>query len=185
MSAPVRGHRTSGTLSIREARALALRAQSIRPHPLNATPSHLRSLLLQQGCVQLDSVSAVARAHELLPFSRLGPYDSASLRRLVYRERLMFEYWGHAMSWLPMAEFRYALPTMERFHAAPRRWWRDVRERHGDLYAAVVQRIRDEGPLPSSAFEDPRPGRDSWWDHKPAKLVLEDLFDQGVLMVSD
>ena len=176
---------TSAKLSLREARALTLRAQAVGARPRHAGPAALRRLLLQHGNVQLDSVNAVARTHELVPFSRLGPYDPADLRRLVYRERLMFEYWGHAMSWVPMAEYRYFLPRMERRRAEPRGWWGDVRAQFPELYPAVLARIRDEGPLAASDFEDPRPGRGSWWDHKPAKLVLEDLFDQGILMVAD
>jgi uncharacterized protein YcaQ len=74
---------------------------------------------------------------------------------------------------------------MERRRAEPRGWWGDVRAQFPELYPAVLARIRDEGPLAASDFEDPRPGRGSWWDHKPAKLVLEDLFDQGILMIAD
>jgi uncharacterized protein YcaQ len=97
----------------------------------------------------------------------------------------MFEYWGHAMSWVPMAEYRYFLPLMERRRGQPRSWWRDVRENYPELYPAVLDRIRAEGPLATGDFEDPRTNRRSWWDLKPAKLVLEDLFDQGILMVAD
>src|SRR5262249_51515331 len=35
------------------------------------------------------------------------------------------------------------------------------------------------------AFDDPRGGRGTWWDWKPAKLVLEDLLDQGLLMCAE
>jgi uncharacterized protein len=145
----------------------------------------MRSLLLGLANVQLDSVNAVARTHELVPFSRLGPYSVAELHDVVYRQRTMFEYWGHAMSWVPMAEYRYFLPRIAQRQAQPRGWWRDVRAAHAELYPEVLARIRAEGALATGDFEDPRPGRGSWWDHKPAKLVLEDLFDQGILMVSE
>jgi uncharacterized protein YcaQ len=49
----------------------------------------------------------------------------------------------------------------------------------------VLDRIRAEGALSAAAFEDPRGGRGTWWDWKPAKLVLEDLLDQGELMCSE
>lgn len=173
------------SLSLREARALALRAQAVGPRPRSVGRAALRSLLLQHGNIQLDSVNAVARTHELVPFSRLGAYKLADLHHVVYRQRCMFEYWGHAMSWVPMAEYRYFLPRMERRRTEPRGWWSDVRERFPDLYPAVLGRIQAEGALASSDFEDARGGRGSWWDLKPAKLVLEDLFDQGILMVAD
>lgn len=164
---------------------MSLRAQAVGARPGRPGRAALRALLLRQGNVQLDSVNAVARTHELVPFSRLGRYDPEDLRRVVYRERTMFEYWGHAMSWVPMAEYRYFLPRMEQRRSKPRGWWTGVREQFGPLYAQVLERIRAEGPLGSIDFEDPRDDRGSWWDLKPAKLVLEDLFDQGVLMASD
>jgi uncharacterized protein YcaQ len=145
----------------------------------------LRRLLLQLGNVQLDSVNAVARAQELVPFSRLGRYALGDLHTVVYRQRAMFEYWGHAMSWVPMEDYRYFLPRMERHRSHPRGWWKEVREQHGRLYPYVLERIRGEGPLASSDFEDLRVSRGAWWDYKPAKLVLEDLFDQGILLASN
>lgn len=172
-------------LALGEARALALAAQRVGPRPARAGPARLARLLADLGAVQLDSVNVVARSHELVAFSRLGPYHPADLHRLAYRERVVFEYWGHACSWLPMAEYRYFLPRMASRRAAPRGWWRGARERHGHLAGAILDRIRQEGPLSAAAFEDPRGGRGTWWDWKPAKLVLEDLFDQGLLMVAD
>jgi uncharacterized protein YcaQ len=61
-----------------------------------------------------------------------------------------------------------------------------MRARHGHLYGPILERIRAEGPLPASAFRDPAGRRrGTWWDWAPAKHVLEDLFDQGVLLVHD
>ena len=177
--------RVAGALSLREARALALRAQGVGSRPRQVGRTALKALLNRHAAVQLDSVNAVARSHELVPFSRLGPYRPADLHHLVYRERAMFEYWGHAMSWVPMQAYRYFLPRMEKRRAEPRGWWRDVRAQYAALYPLVLGRIRAEGPLATSDFEDPRAARGAWWDLKPAKLVLEDLFDQGILMVAD
>ena len=65
-------------------------------------------------------------------------------------------------------------------------WWADIRRRHQHLYGPVLERIRDEGPLAASAFRDPDgPPWGSWWDWALAKHVLEDLFDQGTVLVHD
>jgi uncharacterized protein YcaQ len=172
-------------LSLDDARALALGAQRLGPRPARVGPARLARALTDLGAVQLDSVNVVARSQELVLFSRLGPYRPADLHRVAYRERHVFEYWGHAASWLPMAEYRWFLPRMRRHRERGRRWWGEVRSRYGHLAEGILARIRDEGPLAAAAFEDPRPARGSWWDWKPAKLVLEDLFDQGILMVAD
>ena len=56
-------------------------------------------------------------------------------------------------------------------------------ERHADLVEPVLERIRAEGPLGSRDFEGAGDGTDMW-NWKPAKMVLEALWDSGVLAVA-
>jgi uncharacterized protein len=175
-------------LSLDQARRVALAAQGLaapaRTRP--AGPATLRAALERLGAIQIDSINVVARSHELVLAARAGAHDRAAFDRVVYRRRDGFEYWGHAASFLPMASFRLCLPRMRRLAASTRGWWADIRRRHQHLYGPVLDRIRDEGPLAASAFRDPDgPPRGSWWDWAPAKHVLEDLFDQGILLVHD
>jgi uncharacterized protein len=74
---------------------------------------------------------------------------------------------------------------MARMRETSRGWWERVRSEHAELYPLILERIRAEGPLGAAAFDDPSGGRGTWWDWKPAKLVLEDLLDQGLLMCSE
>ncbi|HEX8969257.1 MAG TPA: crosslink repair DNA glycosylase YcaQ family protein, partial [Chloroflexota bacterium] len=169
------------SLSAEEARALALRAQGFGDTRLGQPIDWLDRL----GAIQLDSVNVVARNHLLVPFARLGAYSIQALHASIYHDKRGFEYWGHMASWLPIADYRYFLPRMARMRASTRGWWRRVRTEHASLYPLVLQRVRDEGPLGAAAFDDPRAGRGTWWDWKPAKLVLEDLLDQGLVMCAD
>jgi uncharacterized protein YcaQ len=140
-------------------------------------------VLERLGAIQLDSVNVLARSHEIVPFSRLGPCSLAAMQQAIYRERRGFEYWGHVASWLPMAEYRYFIPRMEAIRQ--RGWsWREESE-YAHLFPLILDRIRAEGPLSSAAFEDPRGGRGTWWDWKPAKAALEILFARGELMAAD
>ena len=176
------------TLSSDQARRVALAAQGLAaPTPAaRAGPARLRAVLERLGAIQIDSINVVARSHELVVAARAGPHDRTAFDRLVYRRRAGFEYWGHAASFLPMDRFRLCLPRMRRLTEATRGWWADIRQRNGHLYGPVLERIEAEGPLAASAFRDPDgPRRGSWWDWAPAKHVLEDLFDQGVLLVHD
>jgi uncharacterized protein YcaQ len=84
-----------------------------------------------------------------------------------------------------MAEYRYFLPRMERYRTNPHGWRHGARLEHPTLYPMVLDRIRDEGPLSSADFEHQRDGSGTWWNLKPTKMVLEDLADQGILMVAD
>jgi uncharacterized protein YcaQ len=151
-----------------------------------AAAATLRAVLRRLGAIQIDSINVVARSHELVLASRAGPHDPATFERLVYQRRAGFEYWGHAASFLPIEIFRLFLPRMARMAAQTRGWWADTRSRHRHLYDLVLERVRAEGPLTASDFREPGGRRrGTWWDWAPAKHVLEDLFDQGVLLVHD
>ena len=169
-------------LSADDARGLALRAQAFGPSPDLHMPIDVLDRL---GAIQLDSVNILARNHHLVPFARLGPYSTSAMHTAIYSQRRGFEYWGHMASWLPMAEYRYFLPRMQRMRTSSRGWWARIRTEHAELYPQVLDRVRAEGPIGAAAFADPRGGRGTWWDWKPAKLVLEDLLDQGLLMCAE
>ena len=134
--------------------------------------------LEQLGYVQIDTISVVARAHHHTFFTRVSKYAGSALNRLV-RQHRAFEYWCHAASYLPMRDYRFSLP-MKR--AIARGELRSSRRRDETVRAWVRDRIRAEGPLFARDFEDPRQQRGGWWDWKPAKLALEQLFMEGELM---
>ncbi|HEV8650925.1 MAG TPA: crosslink repair DNA glycosylase YcaQ family protein [Actinomycetes bacterium] len=176
------------SLSIGQARRLALAAQGLlrAPAARAAGPAAMRAALQRLGAIQVDSINVVARSHELVVASRVGAHDPAAFERLLYRRRAGFEYWGHAASFLPIDSYRWFLPRMRRMAATTRGWWAGVRTEHAELYPKVLARIAEQGPLAASAFREPDAGlRGTWWDWAPAKHVLEDLFDQGVLLVHD
>jgi uncharacterized protein YcaQ len=178
---------TLPSLTLAGARRLALAAQGMaRPAPARTTPRSMRAVLDRLGAIQIDSINVVGRSHELVLAARVNGYDPAVFDDVVYRRRHGFEYWGHAASFMPMSAYRLFLPRMRRLADSTRGWFVKVRTQYGELYGPVLDRIRAEGPLPASAFNEPGgPKRGSWWDWAPAKHVLEDLYDQGTIMVAD
>ena len=138
----------------------------------------VQKALEQLGYVQIDTISVVARAHHHTLFTRVSKYAEGLLNRLV-RQHRAFEYWGHAASYLPMRDYRFSLP-MKRAVALGE--VRKSRRRDEKVRSWVRDRIRAEGPLFARDFEDPRQQRSGWWDWKPAKLALEQLFMEGELM---
>ena len=133
--------------------------------------------LEQLGYVQIDTISVVARAHHHTLFNRVSKYEEEAVDRLVAK-RKAFEYWCHAASYLPMRDYRFALPMMRAVASGELPW---VRSRDEKLRARVKDRIREEGPLFARDFEDPRKERSGWWDWKPAKRALEQMFMEGEL----
>jgi len=131
------------------------------------------------GYVQIDTISVVERAHHHVLRTRVPNYRPAYLDTLL-RQRKVFEYWYHAAAFLPMEDYRYSLPHMQAMRSGDARW---LRSRDQPLMAQVLQRVASDGPLRARDFEDPRESRQGWWDWKPAKRALEQLFMQGDLMV--
>ena len=132
------------------------------------------------GYLQIDTVSVVERAHHHTLWTRIADYKAEYLDDLV-KERKVFEYWFHAASYLPMKDFRFALPKML-----------EIKQNGSQYYNAdekvmqhVMDTIRNEGPKRAIDFESEAKKPGSWWNWKPAKLALERLFIQGDLMICE
>jgi uncharacterized protein YcaQ len=180
----------AAAISLETARALAVYKQGLHRRPTaGGARSGGREALLESirriGLLQLDGVSVVARSHYLVMLSRVGAYDPAELDALLYPERCLFEGWAHAACLIPIEDYPYFLPRLLAERDRPPEPW--VQRRLGDdpqrILDAVLEQVRDRGPLASRHFEDTRDGRGPWWDWKPAKTALELLFAQGYLMV--
>lgn len=130
--------------------------------------------------VQIDTISVVERAHHHVLRSRVANYQPKFLDQLI-AERKVFEYWFHAAAWLPMQDYRFALPRMNAIKSGEHHW---TQNSDIALRKNIMDRVKQEGPLKSRDFEDTRTGNKEWWDWKPAKHALEQLFMQGELMVS-
>ncbi len=173
------------TISLPQARRLALRKQLLSALELPSGKDGALAAIGALGYIQIDTINVIERAHHLALFTRCQGYSPDHLHQLQSQDRAVFEYWAHAMCYLPMADYRFYRPHMESF---PRRsdWYRQITKKHGRLAAKVLARVRDEGPLGTSDFEDTRAQkRGAWWDWKPAKAALEMLYYRGDLMIRE
>jgi uncharacterized protein YcaQ len=161
-------------------RRIALNQQGLlRNAPFGNGKQATRRAIQHLGYVQIDTISVVERAHHHVLRTRVPNYRGTFLDALL-REHKVFEYWYHAAAYLPMEDYRYALPHMHAMRRGEARWQRSNDKR---LMKRVKQRIAGDGPLRARDFEDSRAGRQGWWDWKPAKRALEQLFMQGDLMI--
>lgn len=132
------------------------------------------------GYLQIDTLSVVERAHHHTLWTRIPDYQPQYLDELL-KERQVFEYWFHAASYLPIKDFRFALPQMLELQQNGSPYYRADPK----VMQYVLDRIRAEGPKQSKDFESQSKQPGSWWNWKPTKLALERLFMQGDLMVSE
>jgi len=169
------------TTTTRALRRLALERQGLlKQAPFGRGRAGVRRAIEQLGYVQIDTISVVSRAHDHVLEARVPGYRPELLDAAIERGEV-FEYWAHAAAYLPMRDYRFALPKMHAMRAGEDRW---VRSRDARLMRRVLDRIRAEGPLQTRDFDAPKQHRNSgWWDWKPAKHALEQLFMQGDLMV--
>lgn len=158
------------------ARGAAIAASGIGRAGPGGQPGTLAALR-RLGAVQIDTISVVARAHHHVLWTRNAEFRAEHIAALEAEPRRMIEYWSHAAAYLPLEDYRFCIPRMERIRAQGHEWFRA----EDDAIAYVRDKIRAEGPLRAQDFEGTR-GEKGWWDWKPAKRALEYLFHSGELV---
>lgn len=164
-------------LTADEARRAALHAQGLVGAPDRR--AGVAGVLGHLGAVQLDTISALARSHELVPYARLGAIGRQAVERAYWghgpNEAAVFEYWAHAACVVPAAEW----PTFG---------WRRARYRemgqgawHGttaDAMDGVRKRLTDEGPMTATELGGAKRGGE-WWSWSDTKIAVEQLLSYG------
>ncbi|MEW1866110.1 crosslink repair DNA glycosylase YcaQ family protein [Streptomyces sp. NPDC088194] len=162
------------TLSADEARRIALRAQGLlgAPDRRSGTRGVLRSL----GAVQLDTISVLARSHELIPYARLGAVGRDAVEEAYWSDGHAFEYWSHAACILPIEEWPHFAFRRRARRARGHRW--HILEDAERSCAAVLDRLKIDGPLTSTELGGAKNGG-PWWDWSETKIAVEWLLDTG------
>lgn len=174
------------TLSNRAARRVFLDRHGLSESPQGpASGTDLLRMIHALGFVQLDSINTVARAQDLILFSRRPRYRPAALKRLYEKDRALFEHWTHDAAVIPM-EF-YPQWHLRRRRDAERLKgrWRDWQQHDfADRFRSVLDHVRDHGPVSSpDVGQDEARGSGGWWDWHPSKTALEYLWRSGALSV--
>jgi uncharacterized protein YcaQ len=133
------------------------------------------------GCVQLDSISTVGRAHRLTLGSRIGAYPEASVSRLLRAGRI-FEYWAHEACLVPIEDYALFKRRME--HLREHHWWGRKHDHDPEVKERVLDALRTNGALPTRFFEGGGSSGGGMWNWKPEKRILEDLFAAGEVVVA-
>ena len=128
------------------------------------------AMLRRLGAVQLDTISVLARSHELVVYARLGGIGREAVEAAYWSGTSAFEYWAHAASILPMADWPW--------YAMRRARYRDAVTGPAAPRDAIMAALRTEGPQTARQLGGARQGGD-WWDWSPLKRAAEELLAAG------
>ncbi|MCU4672334.1 winged helix-turn-helix domain-containing protein [Microbacterium fluvii] len=176
------------SLSAAEARRIALAAQGFgRPRPTAPGTRQLNIELRRMRALQIDSVNVFARSHYMPLFSRLGPYDTAALDRLLFAPRPPYvEYVAHEAALVPAADwalFGFRMDEMRAKYGTSADGWY---QRHREIVDWVRAELAERGPLrPAQIDHDAKQARRGpWWDWDVVKHALEFLWMFGDVAIA-
>lgn len=177
---------TRALIPNRDARRLFLdRHLLLRPGSGSGHGADLEALLAGLGFVQVDSVNTLARAHDLILWSRRPRYRPPALAALVSHHRSAFEHWTHDAAVIPMRFYPMWRLKFARDEAHMQRRWPTWRREGWDAeFDSVLRHIADHGPASSMDVGGGEPrGSGGWWDWHPSKTALEYLWRSGRLAI--
>jgi len=172
------------TLGVQQARRLWLRAQRLdEAAAFGDGPQATRLAVEHLGYVQIDTINVVERCHHQILYTRIPAYRRADLRQAQSIDKTVFEYWTHALSYVPTRDLRFFLRAMRRDWRARSAWFGVVKDAE---LRKVLARIREQGPLTIRDIDDDiLVEKDhAWASRKPSKRALQLAFYRGQVTVS-
>ena len=171
-------------LSKAHARRLWLRAQRLdETAPFGDGPEATRAAVEHLGYVQIDTIHVVERCHHQILYTRIPAYQREHLRQAQAVDKTVFEYWTHALSYVPTRDMRFFTGAMKRRWQERSAWFRAAKE--ADV-RRVLARIRKHGALTIRDIDDDVlvEKTHAWGSRKPSKRALQVAFFRGLLTVS-
>jgi uncharacterized protein len=167
------------------ARRIWLRAQRLDTEaPFGEGPQATAAAVEHLGYVQIDTIHVIERCHHHILWNRIPAYSRADLRQAQSSDKTVFEYWTHALSYIPSSDLRFFIPAMRRHRREGHRWLSSVKP--ADM-RKVMRLIREGGALTIRDIEDDVlvDKEHLWASRKPSKRALQLAFYGGVLTISE
>src|SRR4051794_13540844 len=161
------------SLSKLEARRIWLRAQRLDTStPFGDGPEATAAAVAHLGYVQIDTINVIERCHHHILWTRIPAYRRADLRQAQSVDKTVFEYWTHALSYVPASDFRFFMPDMRLHRREGHRWFATVKP--ADL-RKVLRLLKDNGPLTIRDIDDDVlvEKEHAWASRKPSKRALQ------------
>ncbi|MEN3289370.1 MAG: uncharacterized protein V7634_3670 [Bradyrhizobium sp.] len=167
-----------------EARRIWLRAQRLEAEaPFGAGPQAVADAVTHLGYVQIDTINVIERSHHHILFTRIPAYRRTDLKQAQSVDKSVFEYWTHALSYVPTSDFRFFLPAMRRHRSEGHRWFTSVKPEDS---RKVMRLLRQGGPLTIRDIDDDvlTEKEHLWASRKPSKRALQLGFYRGEFTIA-
>jgi uncharacterized protein YcaQ len=167
-----------------DARRLWLHAQRLDAEaPFGAGPAAVRAAVEHLGYVQIDTINVIERSHHHILYTRIPDYRRADLAAALSTDKSVFEYWAHALAYIPTRDYRFFMAEMKRQREHPFAWFGNVTPAELDR---VIARVRREGALTIRDIDDDElvDKLHPWASRKPSKRALQHAFFGGRLTIS-
>ncbi|MET9348891.1 winged helix-turn-helix domain-containing protein [Streptomyces termitum] len=174
--APMSAPQPVAELSADEARRIVLRAQGFLGAPDRR--GGVRGVLRHLGQVQLDTISVLARSHELIPYARLGAVGRPAVEEAYWSGGHAFEYWSHAACVLPIEEWPLFAFRRRAYRDRPH-WGHQLSP---GAYRKVIDQLRAEGPRTATELGGAK-NKGEWWDWSDTKIAVERALMHGEVVV--
>ncbi|MDZ5650146.1 winged helix-turn-helix domain-containing protein [Nitrospirillum sp. BR 11828] len=171
-------------ISAARARHLWLAAQRLLDvAPFGAGPEAVARATAHLGYVQIDTINVIERSHHHILQTRIPDYIRGDLAAAQSVDKSVFEYWAHALAYIPTADYRYFAPDMRQIRDNPPPHYAAINRRD---YAALLRRIGEEGALSIRDIDDEVlvEKEHLWASRKPSKRLLNFGFYNGDLAIS-
>lgn len=166
-----------------QARQIWLRAQRLDERtPFGDGAQAVADAVAHLGYVQIDTINVIERSHHHILFSRIPSYRRADLRQAQSIDKSVFEYWTHALSYVPANDFRFFVPAMREHRREGHKWFASVKPAD----TRKVMRLLRAGPLTIRDIEDDVlvEKEHLWQSRKPSKRALQLAFYTGAVTIS-
>jgi hypothetical protein len=173
-------------LTSAQGRRIWLRAQRLdAAEPFGSGPKATPAAVAHLGYLQIDTIYVIERSHHHVLYTRIPTYRREHLHQAHSIDKTVFEYWTHALSYVPTESLRFYVRDMRQAHQDWQRrngWFGTVSK---DDLRRMVSRIRRHGALTIRDIEDEPVEKDyAWASRKPSKRVLELAFYKGLVTIS-
>jgi uncharacterized protein YcaQ len=168
-----------------QGRRIWLRAQRLdTPMPFGEGPPATAAAVEHLGYVQIDTINVIERSHHHILWNRIPGYRRADLRQAQNVDKSVFEYWTHALSYVPSKDFRFFIPSMHYHRREGHKWFGEVKP--ADT-RKVMRLLRKDGALTIRDIDDDvlTEKVHLWASRKPSKRALQLAFYTGAVTVSE